>query len=223
MKSSSEDAFFAVLKEEWIPFLKRTGFKGHGQRFQRVYGDVIHVIGLQKNKYGGSCCVNLGIHLSFLPLPGISNLPLEGIQVRVESCEFQWRLKPPGYTDYWWAYETGVAAHLPLAFLNEKSSGAVERANHLVKTYELYGEPDFQRLSTVEQIANLIRVEDLAKGYRLVPEYAFTPCRAGLTMARIHHHYGNDDLARRFAKAALELEGRASGLHAELEQLAGEG
>jgi hypothetical protein len=218
MAPSSWNTFSLLLRQEWTPFLFRNNFKGKEFRFQRTIGEVIHVIGLQKNKYGGSCCVNLGIQLTFLPLaPGGS--PQSDVPVRVESCEFQWRLAPLGYTDYWWAYEQGVAAHLPLSMLQEKNAGLLERALHLAHTYETVGEPAFQRLARVDQIADLIKLEDLDNESRVVPEYAFTPARAGLTMARIHKHLGNHELSRRFAHAGLERINKAKGLLEELEKL----
>ena len=215
---NSRDTFFTALRNEWTPFLTRSGFQGDGERFQRVTGEVIHTLSLQDSKHGGSCCVNLGVHLSFLPLTA-GGPPQAGVQVRAESCEFQWRLTPPGYTDYWWAYEQGVAAHLQLSMLQEANSGPLERAHHLARTYETIGEPAFQRLSTVDQIANLIKLDDLAKEWRIVPEYSFLTGRAGLTMARIHQHLGNHELARKFAKSGLERVGKARAVRAELEKL----
>jgi len=217
MTASSRDTFFLVLRDEWVSFLSRSGFKGDGERFQRDIGDVIHAIALQKNKYGGSCCVNLGVHLYFLPLTA-GGLPQVGVPVRVESCEFQWRLTPPGFTDYWWAYEQGATAHLPVSMLQEENLGPRERARHLARTYEMNAEPAFQRLSTVNQIADLIRLKDLSNEWRIVPQYAFTPGRAGLTMARIHQHLGNHELARRFAEVGLERVGKAKAVRAELEK-----
>jgi hypothetical protein len=218
MALNSWKTFLTLLRQEWVPFLAGVGFEGDGERFQRTLGDVIHVIGLQKNKYGGSCCVNLGIHLSFLPLPG-GSFPQPGVPVRAESCEFQWRLTPKGYTDYWWAYEQDVAAHLPLSMLQKENRGPLEQARHLAKTYETTGEPAFKRLSSVDQIAGLIKIEDLDRGWPIVPEYAFTTGRAALTMARIHKHLGNDDLSRRFAQAGLQHIGNAKGLVEELNRL----
>lgn len=217
MTTSSRDIFFATLKEEWNPLLSRAGFRGDGERFQRSIGDVIHAIALQENKYGGSCCVNLGVHLTFLPLTA-GGFPQPGTYIRAEACEFQWRLTPPGFTDYWWAYEQGVAAHLPLPFLHEENRGPRERARHLARTYEAIGEPAFQRLSTADQIAHLIELADLSKEWRIVPEYAFTPGRAALTMARIHQHLGNNMLARRFAEAGLERVGKARAIREALEK-----
>jgi hypothetical protein len=103
--------------------------------------------------------------------------------------------------------------------LQEANSGPQERAHHLARTYETIGEPAFQRLATIDQIANLIKLEDLAKDWRIVPEYSFLPGRAGLSMARIHQHLGNKELARKFAESGLERVGKARTIRSELEKL----
>jgi hypothetical protein len=93
----SRNTFFEVLEREWGPLLARGGFGGGGTRFERRLGEVVQVIGVQEAKGGGSCCVNLAVHLVFLPLT--TGRMIEGEDVRAESCEFQWRLAPAGLTD----------------------------------------------------------------------------------------------------------------------------
>ncbi|NJN95832.1 MAG: DUF4304 domain-containing protein [Anaerolineales bacterium] len=213
----SKDTFFACLRDEWAPLLRRSGFKGSGQRFQRDLGQVIHVIGVQVNKYGGSCCVNLGLHLRFLPFTN-NQLLAPGEKIRVESCEFQWRLTPPGSTDYWWAFEQGVKAHLPPGLLDKTNTGPVEEARHLINTFETYGEPRFQTVTTVAQVSELIQVEDIERSWPVSPLYSFTPVRAGLTMARIYEYLGNRERAGMFARAGLSRVGQAKAVRTALEE-----
>lgn len=214
---NSKEIFFAVLRDEWAPLLRRLGFKGSGQRFQRDLGQVIHVIGVQVNKYGGSCCVNLGLHLRFLPLTN-NQLPAWGEKIKAEACEFQWRLTPPGHTDYWWAFEQGVKAHLPLGMLDKANLGPVEEAHHLLHTFETYGESRFQTVATVAQVAEVIQVEDIERGWPVSPLYSFTPGRAGLTMARIYEYLGNREWARVFARVGLSHVGQAKAVRVALEE-----
>ncbi len=215
---SAKEAFFATLHNEWYPLLRHSGFKGSGQRFQRENNEVIHAIGVQVNKYGGSCCVNLGIHLRFLPLSN-NQMLASGQKIRVESCEFRWRLAPPGHTDYWWGFESGVKAHLPLSFLDQKQQGPVKQARHLIETYTAYGEPYLQSLMTVVDIAGTIRVEDIGRNELKSPIYAFAAGRAGLTMARIHKYLGNIEMARQFAETGLQHVGKARQVQEALEKL----
>lgn len=214
---NSKERFFAVLKNEFSPALRRYGFKGSGHRFQREIGEIIHVIGIQTNKYGGSCCVNLGLHLRFLPLT-TGKILAQGEKIRAESCEFRWRLAPPGNTDYWWAFEEGIKSHLPLGIDGKEVSGSDEQARHLIKIYDAYGETRFQSVMTIEAVAQAIRIEDIERGWPVSPLYSFTAARAGLTMARIHKYLGDSQQARKFAQAGLSRIDRAKGLQLELEQ-----
>jgi hypothetical protein len=209
-----------MLRDEWLPRLFQSGFVGDGERFLRRTGEVIHAIGLQEAKGGGSCCVNLGLHLAFLPLT-TNVVPEPGDLVRAESCEFQWRLTPAGYSDYWWAWEQGAAAHLPLSMLAGAHSSPLDAAYHLVETWVEHGEPALARLSSPHQVAGHVTIDALdVRGTdgRVVPEYAFTPGRAALTMARIQRHLGHEEMARRFAQAGLERAGKARAVRAALEQ-----
>ena len=122
--------FFDQLKERFIPLFRKSGFKGSGNHFRRITNEVIHALNIQGNKYGGSCCVNLGVHLSFLPMFGVdpSNL-LDLKTVKVGHCEFSKRLAPSGHTDFWWGYSGNI------------SGDTSNNIDHLVATYVAEGEP----------------------------------------------------------------------------------
>jgi len=213
----AKDIFFNCLKSEFVPKLRAFGFKGSGQNFRRFRDEVIQVINIQVNKYGGNCCVNLGLHLTFLPIAGESPLT-DPKKLRASSCEFRWRLAPPGATDYWWGYENGVAAHLPFRMEGGKGQGPIGKARDLIKTYEAYGEPRFQSVMTVEAVARLFQPDDIRRG-KLLPLYGYTQTRGALTMARIHKYLGDEDLARKFARVGLEKIGKAKALRREFEKI----
>jgi hypothetical protein len=214
---NAKEAFFDCLKTEFAPKIRSFGFKGSGLNFYRIRDEVIQVINIQVNKYRGSCCVNLGLHLAFLPIAG-GNLLADPNKLRVTSCEFRWRLAPPGATDYWWEYEEGVAAHLPYAMEGGRGTGPIGKAHHLIATYETYGGPRLQSVTTIEAIAHLFRPDDIGSGKPL-PMYGYTHPRGALTMARIHKYLGNENLTKQFAKAGLENIGKAKALRMELENL----
>lgn len=214
----AKETFFNCLKTEFAPKLRKLGFTGSGQNFRRIQNEVIHTLNIQINKYGGSCCVNLGLHLTFLPIAGGTQLVVPQ-KLQATSCEFRWRLTPPDFTDYWWAYEENEFAHLPFGMEGGKGHGPQEKARHLVTTYEMYGEPQFQALMTIEAVANLFPPEAIGSGERLSPLYAFTPTRGALTMARIHRYLGNKDLARQFARQGLQNSGKARALIPEFEEI----
>ena len=94
-------AFYKQLREDFYPNLRECGFKGSGQHFRRVNGDVIHAINIQNNKYGGSCCLNLGIHLSFLPIAWPKDQMPDLGKIKEIDCIFRRRLAPTGKSDFW--------------------------------------------------------------------------------------------------------------------------
>jgi hypothetical protein len=97
----AKEVFFDILKTEFAPKLRKLEFIGSGQNFRRVRGQIINVINVQGNKYGGSCAVNLGLHLTFLQVCWSSALP-DVHKVKETDCEFRTRLAPGGKSDYWW-------------------------------------------------------------------------------------------------------------------------
>jgi len=212
-----KEGFFNCLKSEFAPKLRTLGFNGSGQNFRRIREEVIHILNIQVNKYGGSCCVNLGLHLTFLPVAGGTRLA-DPKQLRVTSCEFRWRLTPPGASDYWWGYEEGASAHLPFGMEGGIDQGPIKKARHLIGTYEAFGEPQFQSVMTVEAVSQLFQPEDIS-GSKELPLYSFTLARGALTMARIHSYLGDKELARQFARVGLENIGKAKALRIEFENL----
>ncbi len=135
--------FMNCLREEFAPRLRDIGFKGSGQNFRRVTGDTINCINIQGNKYGGSCAVNLGLHLTFLPVNPGDELP-NLKEVREVECEFRRRLAPGDKEDYWWKYKR---------FL----SSPAKTVRHLAETYFRYGEPLFRRYADVRAVAAAVR------------------------------------------------------------------
>ena len=214
---NAKEAFFNCLKSEFAPKLRAIGFSGSGQNFRRIRDEVIQIVNVQVNKYGGSCCVNLGLHLMFLPIAGGSQIA-NPRKLKTTSCEFQWRLAPPGATDYWWSYEKGVLAHLPFGMEGGKGNESIEKARHLIDTYLTYGEPQFQSVTTVEAVAQLSQPDDISRG--IVPSiYSLTPTRCALTMARIHKYLKKNERARKFARIGLENIGKAKALRREFEEI----
>ena len=197
--------FFEVLKEDFIPRLKEIGFEGSGQNIRRVKGEIINTINIQVNKYGGSCAVNLGLHLSFLPLNWSESLP-EIDKIKEIDCEFSKRLAPENKSDYWWQYDN----------LSDSPS---QRAQHLIETYFNYGEPHFQEYDTVEKIGAMVSVEEMKKSESLDIFGGVNQERGPLTMARIHQHLGNSSKAKAFATFGLENLNGAIILKPEYEKI----
>lgn len=201
----AKKVFFNVLKEEFAPKLRDAGFKGSGQNFRRINGEIINIINIQAHKYGGSCSVNLGLHLTFLPLNRAAQLP-DIRKIREIDCEFRMRLAPNNKSDYWWKY--GGLLHSP-----------TKKARHLIETYFEYGEPHYKEFDEIEKIASMLSIEDIEKKDYIKVFGGITQQRGALTMARIHMRLGDIPKAREFAKIGLANLGRAVALKPAFEEI----
>lgn len=205
MPSVAKSEFFAELRETFAPELRRLGFKGSGQNFRRVRGEIINVVNIQGHKYGGKVAVNLGLHMDFLPKLFSSEWP-DLTKLREYDCEFRTRLTPKGRFDYWWKYE---------GLLRNPSKSAA----HLLKTYLNYGEPQFTKFDTTEKIAQSISPNEIAAGRDLKIWGPVASVHAALTFALINQHLGNLAIAREFAQAGLADSERAPILREKLEAI----
>ena len=201
--------FFAQLKEDFIPLIRNIGFKGSGQNFRRIKNEIIHTINIQGNKYGGSCCVNLGLHTTFLPLCwDPSKLP-DVKTIKEVDCEFSLRLAPSGKHDYWWKYSGN-------GLLGNTSKSII----HLISTFNEVGQSYFDHYSSIESIIQQLSIEDLSSSDYLNKLGGVIPIRGALTMARIYKYLGDKNKQREYALWGLKNLGNATALKDELEQLA---
>jgi hypothetical protein len=184
MNFDARQTFMDALRQRFYPRLRAEGFKGSGQNLRRVVGPVIQVINIQGSRHGGSCCVNLGIHLQFLPTV-LGALP-EAKTMDEPSCEFRRRLGRENESDHWWEYGSSEA---------EAQASAAD----LISLYFDRGAPFFARWADFPGPFEDVTVEQIARGdVNGLPGHK-TQVRAALAMARIHEYLGNADLARSFA------------------------
>lgn len=205
MSDNARSIFYGLLRDEFAPELRKLGFKGSGSNFRRIRGDVVNTVNIQGNKYGGSSAVNLGLHLAFLPVYWNNENP-DLSKIKEVDCEFRNRLAPRGKRDYWWKY-------------GGLFSSSTKQVSHLIETYLHVGEPAFSKYDTTAKVANMISIEEIFSGNYIEVFGGITEVRAALTMARVHEHMGNPDLARAFATAGMTSLGRATVLKPQFEEI----
>jgi len=83
--------------------LRDLGFKGSGFDYLMDTEDFLFAIGIQGNRYGGQCCVELGIQPKNLNTDGSRFLDFK--KMKYVDCEFRTRLSPRGQGDFWWTYD----------------------------------------------------------------------------------------------------------------------
>lgn len=200
------ECFRDFLKQNFSPLLRAEGFKGSGTSFRRIQGETIHIIDIQGSKWGGECCVNLAVH--FLFLPTTIGQPVDQKKLRHSACEFRSRLHLPGESDHWWAYGTTEM---------ECQSSATD----LINTYRRWGKSYFEQFEPFPEVFEIITAAEMEAGdFSKLPPTQGSLVRLALAMARIMNHVKRYEKCREFAEVGLRHLGNASGLRAELEQLA---
>ncbi len=205
MNPDDKKKFFEYLRDEFAPELRKIGFKGSGRHFRRINGEIINAVWIQGDKYGKGCAVNLGLHLTFLPVSWQDELP-DILKVKEIDCEFRTRLSPKNKGDYWWKY--GGLLHSP-----SKS------ARHLIQTYLDWGEPLFKSYASVDEIGKMFTPAQLRDGNYFEGFGGTTMPRIALVLARIQLHLDNRAMAREYALLGIERLGRAVVLKKSLENI----
>ena len=82
--------------------IREFGFKGSGFNYIMDSESFVFTIGLQANRYGGSFCVELGIHPKEITNNGFEDLDFN--KLKYYNCEFRTRLAKEGKGDRWWNY-----------------------------------------------------------------------------------------------------------------------
>jgi hypothetical protein len=201
----SYDRFHQLLKRDFSPLLRLEGFKGSGTTFRRIKGDVIHIINIQASRSGGRCCVNLGLHYSFLPTAG-GGTASDPKMLREYECAFRERLSAAGRQDQWWTYGATDA----------ESEASVAG---LIEMYLRRGQPFFQEFEPFPDVFEKITPAELDSGDFSKFPTAMTLVSAALTLARIMNHLHRFAECRQFAEVGLRHLGHAAGLKSELERL----
>jgi len=128
--------FFDHLKNEFFPRLTSLGFSGDGKTYRRIRGEIISMVTLQEHRGGDRICIELAMHLAFLPASWARH-SLNIAKLTAADCEFQWRLNPPHKHDYWWRYHRWFQS-------------PVRSASHLIRTFKDRGEGLFDRYQSIE-------------------------------------------------------------------------
>ena len=196
--------FHQLLKRDFAPVPRADGFKGSGAHFRRVEGERIDAVNVQGSRYGGRCCVNLGVHFTFLPSEG--GRAVDPKTLKEYECVFRSRLHEAGEADRWWDYGDDDVA-------TEASAAS------LVDTYKRRAARFFDKFEPFPDVFERVAPADIGGGARAGVVASLAAPKGALTMARVMSHLGHREKCREFAEAGLRHLGVAVGLKAELERL----
>ncbi len=126
--------------------IKELGFKGSGFSYIMDTDDFIFAIGIQAGRYGGQCCLELGIQPKSLTTDGSRFLNFK--KLKYIDCEFRTRLSPSGQGDFWWTF--GDNEHE-----NEKIITGI------IETIKKFATPVIDRIKNNPNFLEEIELEDL--------------------------------------------------------------
>jgi Domain of unknown function (DUF4304) len=183
--------FLEIIKRDFAPVLRASGFKGSGKEFRRINGDVFHALSLQS--HGGRACVNLGLHYSFLPTAGGSKTPIA--KMKHYHCMFRDRLQGPDGYERWWNHgKTDAEAEASVA--------------DIVDTFRKRGEKFFRKFEPFPDVFEKITPAELYAGKMTKLPVRMTPLSAAVILARIMKHLKRPKECRAFAEVGLRhIEG----------------
>lgn len=179
--------FAKLLKPRFAQVLRADGFAAQHYGWMRLRDPVINWLDVQARMAGGSCCVNLGVHMTFVPRSGCSEGNTVATEIGHADCTIHHRLSWEGGCDHWWPYDAGEVA-----------------AADLVACYEECGRPVFERYSSFPHPFVDITPDtfDDAALDELLP---LSDTGKMLLLARVHDYLGNAPFAIRFSEMGLTV------------------
>lgn len=183
----------AAIKQYLAPALKEMGFSRRRQFWKRVREPFIDCVGIQTRSDNAACCVNLGEHLTFLPIAGGSAMP-HTETMRPVDCEIRKRLAPGEDVDHWWKFDNAAA----------------EVAN-LIRSVQTDGEAFFakyRRFPTPFTDLKMAEI-DTDRAFELLP--MMTKTRRILLIARVYDHLGDGGRAVAWAEFGMANVGMGVG------------
>ncbi|MDQ0193383.1 DUF4304 domain-containing protein [Paenibacillus wynnii] len=200
--------FRSLIKTELKPVLNELGFIGTNHHFiKRTNDHYIFTLVIQANKYGGSCIMELGVHLDFL-------LDEKNSNITVYDCEFRQRIQPKksfisklfkNNAEIWHEY-------------GEDEEQAKQSIASMKSLFVSQGMDYFNQFKNFPNPLLTIDIEEIKKrSKRLEQLGAPLDLRLVLLISKTHLYLGNKKDAKKYADWGLKNIGRATLLIKEFE------
>lgn len=190
-----------VFERHVVPLLDADGFTGSNGTWRRTIESVINCVEIQVKSDKSACCVNLGVHFTFLPVVGGS----QGVDIDnllQSDCELKTRLAWEGESGHWWPFDD-----------------AERNAIDMAACFTQIGKAFFARFSQFPHPFLDIDLKDIASDANSNLFPMMTKVRKVLLLARIHDYLGHADAVVPLCNLGIEVAGMASGPKAAFRDL----
>lgn len=207
--------FRKLLKVHLKPKLNELGFLGIDHHFRKYSEEhFIFTLVIQANKYGGSCIMEIGVHLDFLPT--LTNERPDFNRITTYDCEFRKRLVG---IPSWVQRILGHKKEVWFDYGDDEKS-AIQT---IEKMYDLFITNGMKYLDQFrgfpEPLISITLEEIKEKSNKLKSLGAPSDLRLALLIAKTHKFIGNNDLAINFADWGLKNIGHATALQIHFESI----
>ena len=166
----------------------------------------IYTLVIQADKSGGSCVMEMGVHLDFLP-NSIGEFKSSN-EITTYDCEFRKRLNKKAN----WLKRFFTVERERWFQYGETEDDAIVTINEMKKLFLNQGMSYFSQFNDPRMITSISLAEIIARSKKIEDFGAPLDLRLVLLIARTHKFLGNDRDAKVYAQWGLNNIGEAKGL-----------
>jgi hypothetical protein len=182
--------FTEMIRSIFLPYLKEQGFSCQGiKNYRRFQKPFIHCVNLQARSDGKAICVNMGVHLDFLPVSGRLEIPSVD-EIKEINCCIRTRLSPMGQSDCWWVADP-----------------AMNQVELIKQLFQEQGIAFFEKFRLFPDVFGLVTIEDIESGNTMKVFPGKTRVGMAMLLARVNDHIGQKEKSIQFAQYGLRNVG----------------
>ncbi|OMF67259.1 DUF4304 domain-containing protein [Paenibacillus sp. FSL R5-0766] len=199
--------FRKLIRVYFAPKLHEVGFMGTDHHFVKTTDNhFIYTLVIQADKSGGSCVMEMGVHLDFLP-NSIGEFKSSN-EITTYDCEFRKRLNKKAN----WLKRFFTVEHERWFQYGKTEDDAIVTINEMKKLFLDQGMSYFSQFNDPRMITSISLAEIIARSKKIEDFGAPLDLRLVLLIARTHKFLGNDRDAKVYAHWGLNNIGEAKGL-----------
>jgi len=206
--------FRKLIRVYFASKLHEAGFMGTDHHFVKTTDNhFIYTLVIQADKSGGSCVMEMGVHLEFLP-NSIGEFKSSN-EITTYDCEFRKRINKKEnlfkrfFTverEKWFQY-------------GETEDDAIVTINEMKQLFLDQGMSYFSQFNDLRIITSISLAEIIARSKKIEDFGAPLDLRLVLLIARTHKFLGNNRDAKEYAQWGLNNIGKATGLIKDFEAI----